>query len=93
MIAAYTSWCVAEAASSSGVLAVVTTGLWMSKGRELTFEHTTQHFLHEFWELLGYLLNTFIFIFSGTIIGRKWADPLNVTSTADLPVVIIIWLW
>ena len=93
ILSAYTSWCVAEAVGSSGVLAVVSTGLFMSKSRDLTFEHKTQHFLHEFWELLGYLLNTFIFIFTGTIIGRKMADPANATGASDISISLLLWVW
>ena len=64
VLAAYTSWCLAEYFHSSGVLAVVVTGLWMSHGRGLAFTEKAKHFLHEFWEMLGYLLNTMIFIIS-----------------------------
>ena len=93
VLAAYTSWCLAEYFHSSGVLAVVVTGLWMSHGRGLAFTEKAKHFLHEFWEMLGYLLNTMIFIISGTVIGRKWADDSNAVSRKDLPMVIIIYLW
>ena len=93
VLAAYTSWCLAEYFHSSGVLAVVVTGLWMSHGRGLAFTEKAKHFLHEFWEMLGYLLNTMIFIISGTVIGRKWADDSNAVSRKDIPMVIIIYLW
>lgn len=93
LLAAYTSWCLAEYFHSSGVLAVVVTGLWMSHGRGLAFTEKAKHFLHEFWEMLGYLLNTMIFIISGTVIGRKWADDANAVSRKDLGMVFIIYLW
>ena len=93
VLAAYTSWCVAEYVKSSGVLAVVVTGLCMSHGRGLAFTEHAKHFLHEFWEMIGYLLNTFVFIISGTIIGRKWADDANVVSRYDLTMGLILYLW
>ncbi len=92
LLSAYTSWCVAEAIKSSGVLAVVATGLYLSQCREVTFTHQAQHFLHEFWEMLGYLLNTFIFLIAGAVIGRKWADPVNANSHRDLYVVAIVYV-
>ena len=93
LLSAYTSWCVAEAIQSSGVLAVVATGLYMSQGREVTFTHKAQHFLHEFWEMLGYLFNTFIFLITGAVIGRKWADPVNANSNLDLGPIALIYIW
>ena len=41
LLAAYTSWCLAEYFHSSGVLAVVVAGLWMSHGRGLAFTMCT----------------------------------------------------
>jgi NhaP-type Na+/H+ or K+/H+ antiporter len=93
VLSAYTSWCVAEYFKSSGVLAVVVTGLCMSHGRGLAFTESAKHFLHEFWEMIGYLLNTMVFIISGTIIGRKWADDSNAVSTRDLTMGMIMYLW
>ena len=52
-----------------------------------------KHFLHEFWEMIGYLLNTVIFIISGTIIGKKWADDGNVVSRKDLLMGLILYAW
>ena len=60
VLAAYTSWCVAEAVGSSGVLSVVLTGLAMSHSRGLAFTEKAKHFLHEFWEMVGYV---FLFCF------------------------------
>ena len=93
VLAAYTSWCVAEFCKSSGVLAVVVTGLCMSHGRGLAFTEKAKHFLHEFWEMIGYLLNTMVFIISGTIIGRKMADDANVVSRYDFTMGLILYLW
>lgn len=83
----------AEYYHSSGVLSVVVTGLIMSHGRGLAFTEKAKHFLHEFWEMIGYLLNTIVFIISGTIIGRKWADDANVVSRKDLVMGLILYLW
>jgi len=93
VLAAYASWCLAEFFKSSGVLAVVVTGLYMSHGRGLAFTEKAKHFMGEFWELVGYLLNTLVFIISGTVIGRKWADDSNQVSRHDLAVAFILWLW
>ena len=43
--------------------------------------------------MIGYLLNTVIFIISGTIIGKKWADDGNVVSRKDLLMGLILYAW
>jgi len=64
VLAAYTSWCVAEAVGSSGVLSVVLTGLAMSHSRGLAFTEKAKHFLHEFWEMVGCVFFVFFVLAS-----------------------------
>lgn len=52
---------------ASGVLAVVFLGLVLSKYR-LTISPEVESSLHHVWEILGYIANTLIFLFSGIII-------------------------
>ena len=59
---------------SSGVLTVVFVGLAFSgKGRQMISPEVF-HFLHEFWETLGYLANTLIFLITGIAIAYNAYD-------------------
>lgn len=52
----------------SGVIAVVTAGLWMSGPGRVYISPEVGHFLHRFWEMLAYLANTLIFFLVGLVI-------------------------
>ena len=54
--------------SSSGVLTVVTVGLCFAAGGRTSISPEVFHFLHEFWETLGYVANTLIFLVTGIAI-------------------------
>ena len=47
---------------------------------------------HCFPNKFRYILNTLIFIISGTIIGRKWADDGNLVSRRDIISGIVLYL-
>ena len=67
---AYLAYYVSEnSLGSSGVLTVVTLGLCYGStlGRTCISPEVI-HFLHEFWETLGYLANTVIFVLTGVVI-------------------------
>ena len=51
---------------SSGVLAVVALGLWMSRNGRTQISPHVEEFLTEFWEMLAYFGNTLIFVITGT---------------------------
>ena len=53
---------------SSGVLTVVCVGLCFSKQGRTSISPEVFHFLHEFWETLGYMANTIIFLITGIAI-------------------------
>ena len=53
----------------SGVLATVFFGLvFATTWGRTKLDPKTEHFLHEFWSMVGYLVNTLIFTISGLII-------------------------
>ena len=83
LIAGYGSFCICEAAHASGVLGVVTTGLFMSSKRT-TLSPDVEEFVEEFWEMFGYLLNTLIFVIAGKIIGFVLADSTNEVTMNDI---------
>jgi len=58
-----------EAMQMSGVLAVVCYGLvFASPYGKVRIDPGVEHFLHEFWGMVGHLTNTIIFVLSGVII-------------------------
>ena len=62
----------------SGVLAVVAFGLvFASPYGQVRIDPGVEHFLHEFWGMVGHLVNTLIFVMAGIII------ILNVRVTLD----------
>jgi NhaP-type Na+/H+ or K+/H+ antiporter len=91
LIAAYGSFCICEAAHASGVLGVVTTGLYMSSKRT-TLSHDIEEFVEEFWEMIGWILNTLIFVISGKIVGYVFGDALNEVTLYDLLLTLYIYV-
>lgn len=72
LVLAYVSMIVAEGGLHvSGVMAVVTAGLWMSGPGRASVSPEVHHFLHQFWEMLSYLANTLIFFLVGVLIAQQ----------------------
>ena len=72
LVLAYLTMLVAETLLHvSGVIAVVTAGLWMSGRGRLQVSPEVVHFLHRFWEMLSYLANTLIFFLVGLVIATQ----------------------
>ncbi len=89
LVMAYSSMIIAEAFFHvSGVMAVVTTGLWMSGTGRTKISPEVSHFLHRFWETLGYIANTLIFFLVGIVI----AERLHHTGLSDLALIVAIYL-
>ncbi|XVE91879.1 hypothetical protein REPUB_Repub01dG0049300 [Reevesia pubescens] len=54
----------------SGVLAVVTLGMFYAAVAKTAFKGDGQQSLHHFWEMVAYIANTLIFILSGVVIAE-----------------------
>ncbi|GLU10794.1 hypothetical protein SLE2022_275760 [Rubroshorea leprosula] len=54
----------------SGVLAVMTLGMFYAAYAKTAFKGGSQQSLHHFWEMVAYIANTLIFILSGVIIAK-----------------------
>jgi Na+/H+ antiporter len=81
LMLAYLAMLVAEAVFHvSGVIAVVTAGLWMSGPGRVNISPEVTHFLHRFWQTLSHLANTLIFFLVGLVI----ATQLRSIDAADL---------
>jgi NhaP-type Na+/H+ or K+/H+ antiporter len=55
----------------SGVIAVVCLGLYFGHSGRTSVSPEVAHFLEEFWQCLGFIGNTLIFVVAGTVIGFK----------------------
>ncbi|KAH9620119.1 hypothetical protein KSS87_023887 [Heliosperma pusillum] len=59
-----------EGAEVSGVLAVMTLGMFYAAAARTAFKGESQKSLHHFWEMVAYIANTLIFILSGAVIAE-----------------------
>ncbi|KAL2557784.1 Sodium/hydrogen exchanger 7 [Forsythia ovata] len=59
-----------EGADVSGVLTVMTLGMFYSAVARTAFKGESQGSLHHFWEMVSYIANTLIFILSGVVIAE-----------------------
>lgn len=86
--AAYMTFFVAEHFFHvSGVLGLVSFGLFMASVGRTRISPEVEHFLHEFWELFAFIANTLIFLIVGVVI----AD--NIVFTAnDFLILLILYI-
>ncbi|KAK1313564.1 Sodium/hydrogen exchanger 7 [Acorus calamus] len=59
-----------DGADVSGVLTVMTLGMFYSAVARTAFKGDGQQSLHHFWEMIAYIANTLIFILSGVVIAE-----------------------
>ncbi|XP_048318425.2 sodium/hydrogen exchanger 8 isoform X2 [Ziziphus jujuba] len=59
-----------EVADVSGVLTVMTLGMFYAAVARTAFKGDSQQSLHHFWEMVAYIANTLIFILSGVVIAE-----------------------
>lgn len=59
-----------EGADVSGVLTVMTLGMYYAAVARTAFKGDGQQSLHHFWEMVAYIANTLIFILSGVVIAE-----------------------
>lgn len=55
----------------SGILAIVSFGIYLSNTAKLSLRHEIDHSVHTVWSFIAFLLETLIFILTGTYIGDK----------------------
>ncbi|XP_020547393.1 sodium/hydrogen exchanger 7 isoform X2 [Sesamum indicum] len=60
-----------EGLDVSGVLTVMTLGMFYSAVARTAFKGESQQSLHHFWEMVAYIANTLIFILSGVVIAES----------------------
>lgn len=59
-----------EGSDVSGVLTVMTLGMFYAAAARTAFKGESQQSLHHFWEMVAYIANTLIFILSGAVIAQ-----------------------
>ncbi|KAM1541001.1 hypothetical protein PS1_010978 [Malus domestica] len=67
-----------EGADVSGVLTVMTLGMFYAGVARTAFKGESQQSLHHFWEMVAYIANTLIFILSGVVIAEGVLSGENV---------------
>ncbi|WP_442505741.1 cation:proton antiporter [Novipirellula sp. SH528] len=72
----------------SGVTAVVVAGLWMSGWGRTQISPEVAHFLHRFWQMLGYIANTLIFF----LVGLAMAPAIKTAEISDLVLIVLAWV-
>ncbi len=89
LVLAYAAMIIAEGfLHVSGVMAVVVAGLWMGGVGKTQISPEVSHFLHRFWETLGYIANTLIFFLVGLVI----ATQIERASLSDGVVVLVAYV-
>ncbi len=83
--AAYMTFFVAEHfLHVSGVLGLVSFGIFMASVGRTRISPEVEHFLHEFWELFAFIANTLIFLIVGVVIAN------NIVFTANDFLILLI---
>ncbi|KAJ8774727.1 hypothetical protein K2173_017173 [Erythroxylum novogranatense] len=67
-----------EGADVSGILAVMTLGMFYATFARTAFKGGGQQSLHHFWEMVAYIANTLIFILSGVVIAESVLSSNNI---------------
>ena len=87
LLTPFAAYLLAERLQVSGVLAVVTAGLYLGWRSPLLLSSQTRLRGGPFWEMLEFLLNGFVFI----LIGLQLPDILQGLSDDHLPMGLLIW--
>lgn len=93
IVAAYGAMFVAEGLLHvSGVMAVVTAGLYMSGPGQTLISPEVRHFLHRFWTMITHIANTLIFFLVGLIIAAQHhsAQPIDYAIIALVFVGVVV---
>ncbi|XP_051144686.1 sodium/hydrogen exchanger 8 isoform X2 [Andrographis paniculata] len=72
-----------EGVDVSGVLTVMTLGMFYSAVARTAFKGESQQSLHHFWEMVAYIANTLIFILSGVVIAESVLRDDNIFKTYE----------
>ncbi|KAL2611522.1 hypothetical protein R1flu_023214 [Riccia fluitans] len=91
--ASYMAFFVAEMeAEVSGVLTVMTVGLFFAAFARTAFTGESQQSMRHFWEMISYIANTLIFILSGTVIAESILESHNSIQGKDWGYLVLLYV-
>eukprot|EP01065_Artemidia_motanka_P020319 TRINITY_DN2433_c1_g2_i1.p1 TRINITY_DN2433_c1_g2~~TRINITY_DN2433_c1_g2_i1.p1 ORF type:complete len:1330 (+),score=417.85 TRINITY_DN2433_c1_g2_i1:56-3991(+) len=89
LVAAYATFFLAEGYFEvSGVLGLVILGMYLAYHAHV-ISPEVEHSLHQFWEIIVYIANTFIFAIAGLIIAEKAFDAVSARDYGYLAVLYV----
>ncbi|KAG6544478.1 hypothetical protein Mapa_014116 [Marchantia paleacea] len=93
LAASYMAFFVAEMeAQVSGVLTVMTVGMFFAAFARTAFTGESQQSMHHFWEMVSYIANTLIFILSGTVIAESILQSRNNIQGDDWGFLVLLYV-
>jgi NhaP-type Na+/H+ or K+/H+ antiporter len=86
LVAAYLAYIVSEFPELhfSGGVAVVTLGLIMSAFGKTVISSEAEHYLHEFWEMIGRNLEIIIFVLGGMLVALEFSSDESNGEASDI---------
>ncbi|MCO5555571.1 hypothetical protein L7F22_009116 [Adiantum nelumboides] len=94
LTASYIAYYTAEdEAKVSGVLAVMTVGIFFAVFARAAFKGETQQSMHYFWEMVAYIANTLIFILSGVVIAEYILKSRNSIEGQDWGYLALLYIF
>ncbi|KAI5075495.1 hypothetical protein GOP47_0009571 [Adiantum capillus-veneris] len=94
LTASYIAYYTAEdEAGVSGVLAVMTVGIFFAVFGRAAFKGETQQSMHYFWEMVAYIANTLIFILSGVVIAEYILKSQNSIEGRDWGYLVLLYVF
>lgn len=94
LAASYIAYYTAEdEAGVSGVLTVMTVGIFFAVFARTAFKGETQQSMHYFWEIVAYIANTLIFILSGVVIAESILRSHNRIEGQDWGYLVLLYIF
>lgn len=94
LTASYIAYYTAEdEADVSGVLAVMTVGIFFAVFARAAFKGETQQSMHHFWDMVAYIANTLIFILSGVVIAESILKSHNTIEGQDWGYLVLLYIF
>eukprot|EP00249_Psilotum_nudum_P020794 c27850_g1_i1 orf=499-4035(-) len=94
LTASYIAYYTAEdEANVSGVLAVMTIGMFFAIFARTAFKGESQQSMHYFWEMITYIANTLIFILSGLVIAESILSRHNAFEGRDWAYLLLLYIF
>ncbi|XP_024527647.1 sodium/hydrogen exchanger 8 [Selaginella moellendorffii] len=80
-------------AEVSGVLAVMTVGMFLAAFARTAFRGESQQAMHHFWNMVAYFANTIIFLLSGVVIAENILRSQSLIEARDWGYLVLLYLF